>query len=493
MFLQASGKALAIPFLPSIAPKAMAQEAGSDQYYIQFITNHGHMHEDFFPASQYLPQTLAPGESAVYYRSLAEIPDPISVGIGPEFSDLKSKISILDGLAVPVGEHEHNFSLVTAATSLNAQAQYCNSVDVVLAESGKLYSVPTSLPLLLLRPSFDGAYPYNLGVSFKNKDTASYSYIQSTVAAWNRIFPEAALGANDLALKRAKQKKITDLILQDYKSVLASKRLGAEDRQAFSQYVEFVDELSVRLQTGIRECPVIREETRVGVGIDYNAQNQAILGAESLDQRINNHIDLLVAAIACGATKVASFYLSCGYFNNAIREDYGQLHGPIGHTIDDPSWRVLASQNAQWRGAKFARLVRGLNNIQLSSGDTLLDRGITYYGNEYGGVLHGIGRMHVMVAGSGGGKIRPGYYIDYRHVRHPTENINGIARPYNNFLVTLYNAFGLTPADYERGGNAGTGEPYKWIGHHERDGVKGFDSYSSDAEKRKTLPYFYMG
>ena len=67
-----------------------------------------------------------------------------------------------------------------------------------------------------------------------------------------------------------------------------------------------------------------------------------------------------------------------------------------------------------------------------------------------------------MLAGSAGGYIKPGRYIDYidwdlqSYFGQEDGNvIRGL--PHNRFLVSVLQAMGLSPADYERGGKPGYG------------------------------------
>ena len=94
-------------------------------------------------------------------------------------------------------------------------------------------------------------------------------------------------------------------------------------------------------------------------------------------------------------------------------------------------------------------------------GTTYLDNSLVYWGNELG--FNHIGySVPCLLAGSAGGFIKPGRYIDYidwdgkAYFSQEDGNvIKGI--PHNQFLVTAMQAMGLAPADYERGGKAGYG------------------------------------
>ena len=78
------------------------------------------------------------------------------------------------------------------------------------------------------------------------------------------------------------------------------------------------------------------------------------------------------------------------------------------------------------------------------------------------------------MAGSAGGALNTGYYVDYidwdQGYANPIDDwgtlIPGL--PHNRLLVTILQAMGLQPADYERAGQLGYGiaqyidTPYNW-------------------------------
>ena len=109
----------------------------------------------------------------------------------------------------------------------------------------------------------------------------------------------------------------------------------------------------------------------------------------------------------------------------------------------------------------FARVLQGLD-VPEANGTTYLDNSIVFWGNELG-MNHLNYSMPTLLAGSGGGYLNTGRYIDYidwnRNVRFSQENgmvIEGI--PYNRLLNTLLQAFGLQPSDYEAAAGEGYGE-----------------------------------
>jgi hypothetical protein len=82
--------------------------------------------------------------------------------------------------------------------------------------------------------------------------------------------------------------------------------------------------------------------------------------------------------------------------------------------------------------------------------------------------------MPILTAGSAGGKLVTGEYIDFG------------ARLMNNLLITIFNVMGLSPADYERNGVVGFGD-------YEGNRSANYAEYVSTEARRSPLPYLYRG
>jgi hypothetical protein len=123
--------------------------------------------------------------------------------------------------------------------------------------------------------------------------------------------------------------------------------------------------------------------------------------------------------------------------------------------------------------AIYSRFLEQLDVEELD-GQTFLDNSICYFGSELS-IDHYVQTMPAIIAGSAGGALTTGYYVDYTQMDNDYVNpgvmpwgllIPGI--PHNRLMVTILQAMGLEPADYERDGLAGYGHneqfngPYNW-------------------------------
>src|SRR5690606_27662492 len=108
----------------------------------------------------------------------------------------------------------------------------------------------------------------------------------------------------------------------------------------------------------------------------------------------------------------------------------------------------------------FAKFLEKIDIPELGD-STILDNSLVYWGNELG-FNHIAYSVPCLLAGSAGGYLKPGRYLDYidwdgrAYFSQEDGNvIKGI--PHNRFLVTALQAMGLSPEDYERDGQAGYG------------------------------------
>lgn len=121
--------------------------------------------------------------------------------------------------------------------------------------------------------------------------------------------------------------------------------------------------------------------------------------------------------------------------------------------------RMLTGINRWVANELFAKL---LDKLNVAEGDsTILDNSLVYWGNELG-FNHLAYSVPCLTAGSAGGVLTTGNYLDYidwngrAYFSQEDGNvIRGI--PHNQFLVSVLQAMGLSPEDYERGGQPGYG------------------------------------
>lgn len=234
----------------------------------------------------------------------------------------------------------------------------------------------------------------------------------------------------------------------------------AEDRVLLSNYADHVTELQRRIATE-GSASTCTHPTRI---------NDASTPIDHL-VRHRNAADIAVAALACGQTNIVA--LNC-YQGSPTFYNEERFHD-VAHRERDEfrnTEQVVHSDYQKWRMSRFADLIKKMDAFVESNGKTLLDNSLVYAGNEFAQSHHGFVNMPTILAGGGQGRFEMGHYIDFKD------------RPLNSLLVSIFNAMGLAPADYERGGIVGFGE----YNQQNKDGIN-TAHIANDVAKRASLPF----
>jgi hypothetical protein len=222
---------------------------------------------------------------------------------------------------------------------------------------------------------------------------------------------------------RARRLSILDTVEGQFAALQA--KAGAQDRQRLDQHAELVRDLEVRLQNEavLGEACVV-PGTPPGTAPD-DANTMHLVSQQQLD--------LMVMALACDVTRVASIQYSNGK-NHTQFPWIGSMGD--GHELshagdtDAGAWAEWSTREA-WYSEQFAYLLGKLAAIPEGAG-TMLDHTLILWANELAqGNTHSHNRMPFVLAGSAGGVIETGRLLTYAGL------------PHNNLLVSVLNAFGV--------------------------------------------------
>jgi hypothetical protein len=460
MFLQgAGGLLLAIPTLSSLlsrAERARAQTAAAPVRYVQWTTNHGQYDSNFWPASEYDPTdpALLGGKpvSNVKARELASIPGPLSPVLGDAFDPVRAKLNLVRGLDLPVGAGYHNACVPTCGSWPRKEDHvpgFSYSVDSVLEQSDKIYPVTARVPALRLTPGVSSAYKWgSFCWTTRNGTPFKLPAYDTTEGALRAVFGDAAATAD---AARANRLSLTDSVIEDYRRVAGSPSLGASDKQLLTQYMDLLADVQRRTEVVLPGCkgPELPQQ------VDFDVLHK-------------NAIDISIAAMMCGATRIVAYHC---YQGSPEQYDEETFHA-WSHA--DPAKHCALMI---YRYKQLANLLRAMDQVREPDGRTLLDNSLVYAGNELSDPGHGVKHlqnMPILLAGGAGGKLATGYYVDYAR------------RLMNSVLVTIFQTMGLGPADYERNDVVGFGD---YTGNN----IGAYSTYLGDEERRKPLPFIYRG
>lgn len=458
MFLQgATGTLLAIPTLPSLlwkVSRAHAADVTPKVRYVQWVTNNGHYDEHFWPGAQYTPEEpiVIDGEPVPHakIRPLKEIPSPLSRILSDAFDPLRPKLNLIRGLDMMSFKWYHNSCAPTCASwprKDNHIPFFAHSVDSILETSPKVYPEPVRTPALRLTPGVRSASWWgSFCWTTRDGKPLRLPAHETPEAAAQALF--GAVQGDAARADRARAGQLVDQVMEDYRRVLQQRALGAADKQLLSHYVDLLADVQRRTLIDPSSCgaPTLREHT------DNDALHY-------------NSCDLAVAAMLCG-TRVVAYHIYHG-----VSEGYDEktIHR-WSHDDVEKHGEVLS-----YRYRHLARLLRTMDQLTDTDGNTLLDNSIVYANNELSDPTHAkshLRNMGVLLAGKAAGKLSTGNYLDYK------------GRLFNNLLVTLFNVMGLSAEDYQRNDVIGFGD-------YEGYAPEWYEPYLAESERNQPLPYLY--
>jgi hypothetical protein len=243
--------------------------------------------------------------------------------------------------------------------------------------------------------------------------------MEDPMKAFSRLFAGLQLNAQQMAALLQRRKSTLDYA-QGTLGSLAS-QISADDRVRVQEHQDSIRQIETQLLASSSACAA------------------PMVGALDLND-INNYpaigklqTDILVTALACGQTRIASLQWSRSVSDIPMPWlNISTGHHTLSHKpdSDSASQAQLVSINT-WYAQQFAYLLQRLDGIKESNG-TLLDNCLVLWINELAkGNVHSHQPLPVVIAGKCGGAIRPGRLVTYSS---PV--------PHNNLLVSIANAMG---------------------------------------------------
>jgi hypothetical protein len=233
-------------------------------------------------------------------------------------------------------------------------------------------------------------------------------------------------GMPDPALERlrAQRQSVFDLTLAETERLKTI--VGAEDRVKLDAHLTAMRDVELRLTsmpgTGTGSCMVPTMQA-----VDLNVDDQYL-------QAGRLQMDLAAAALACDQTRILTFQWSYAESEHLFQflTITGNHHG-ISHDFATSGTNYTAYNRIQtWYAEQLAYFLGKLDSYQEGE-RTLLDNTLVLWATEIGeSTQHDLMLMPYVFAGSAGGKIRAGRFIDYGTTRHDS----------NKMLVSMAHAMG---------------------------------------------------
>lgn len=297
------------------------------------------------------------------------------------------------------------------------------SLDQYLAEH---FETVAGVPFHKKSISITQSYFFNGQLSYDAQGNGIPAYL-AVGDLFDDLFGLGDLSEGEREALRLRRHSVLDSVLGSYERLRG--RLGSGDKARLEEHLDALRAVELRIDAQI-SC----EKPADGTFFDPpgNADGDGLLEWADMMQ------DLVVLALACDATRVASIvYRACGGGASYLpwlgfSEDYDTgEHHEMSHRYQDPAWDPALVLAARWFCGQTARLIGKLQAVPEGTG-TLFDSVLLFQGSDVATGHHTWDDMPYLLAGSGGGVIETGRYLEL-----PEQT------PHNALLVSILQAMGL--------------------------------------------------
>lgn len=463
-----AGASLAIPPLPSLLPQRQARAATPGrQIFIGIMSAYGGVWaRNMFPqmpasaevmsyAGRKIRRAALEATSAGGETKLSEV---LSAPSGSFSKTLAGKMTLLQGIDLPFDTNHH----ISATFGCYAQgdgkvgksgARWNATVDQVIAQSPAFYRDTTGVTQRSVLFSHFGALSYRNKVAGNPTSgiDAPPTYMQPD-ALWTALFG----GAKPSTAQP--RKSVVDLVLEDYKRTLANPRLSTLDKERLQDHIERIADIQRRESVTIACTPPARPANAGDPGRtnDWSVHASFYVSFQ----------DTLVAALACGLTRVAAV-LHQGWSTTFGDRTQDPWHQQISHEVDKagPQSTMATAMKRQFSNVVLP-LVNKLDAIKDETGTSLLDRSLVYWTQEHGTFSHCQENIPVVTFGSADGAFKTGSHMDYRDLTRyidkgqfgdtgPDRSYVGLT--WHQMLATLVKGFQIPKSEWAEPNHGGFG------------------------------------
>lgn len=484
----AAGAALALPFMPSLLPRELAaQPAASPKRFVSVMSYSGQFVSDWFPtatpAGYQLRDTMYggtrsdgttavhepwPGTSAKRARLTDFAAGGLSRVLTPELNPFLDKMLLLRGLDYLqyMGHNQGgtlgNYFACSDPSGFNERGLGpMPTIDQVLAYSDRFYPAAPRRRSLALGTGWlesRSFTDYGLGGAVEQVQP----YLDPQVA-WQDLFGDFM--APDMPRENP-NRLLMNAIHADYTRVRSHRRLSTEDRALLERHIAHLADIERELGTlPPASCAAPADPGGTYLWWHYDGT------ADEFARAVDAMVDVAVAALMCDLTRIVTMSCSLGLTRaggtprtslHNSDDVVGDWHDFAHDAASEPLDREHIVSLNNWVAVDvFGRFLERLD-VEEAEGRTFLDNSVVLMGGELAMDHYTVG-LPTLLAGSAGGALETGWYVDYTQLDRSYANglmpwgvlIPGI--PHNRLLVTVLRAMGLAPADYERDGRLGYG------------------------------------
>ncbi|MCA9704555.1 MAG: DUF1552 domain-containing protein [Myxococcales bacterium] len=264
-------------------------------------------------------------------------------------------------------------------------------------------------------------------------DSQPVSPVTDPVVAFDNLFADALLPAEELAALKSQRLSVLDRVSGDLERIKG--RLPAEGRSKLEIHTDMIRDLELALESDqVFDC----DPTAPTGGMDYGSN-------ASFPTAVRRQVDVLVQALGCGITDVASIQLGNSGASNLtpiwpgegidINIDY---HNIVHDYNNDPGNGAIRDRRVQVEAffyRMFAYLLEQLEAVPEGDGTTMLDNSLVLWMKPIA-KRHQFTEFLFMLAGSANGQLETGRFVSFP------------GRPHNDLLVNLCNLMGLDDTSF---------------------------------------------
>lgn len=312
------------------------------------------------------------------------------------------------------------------------------SIDQVVASAfgpSSPYQTPPDaaaleVPFRTLELGVQSGQPHSLNRMIYRGDEQPLHPEVNPRAAFDRLFASAltAGDADAVARVRSEKRAILDLVNADLNRLRA--RVGAEEMRKVEAHADALRSIERRLDSGALAGACVPPAAPAAMARSNNESFPAELTAMS---------DIVVQALACDLTRVASLQISRG-FSHITHTWLG--HTSTHHTMSHDNSRdfnPMLEQIDNWYAQQITALLQRMDAIPEGNG-SLLDNTLVVWGRELGTTSHRMDPWPVVLAGSARGELQTGRFLQVGSVGNGN---NRMREPSSKLLVSIGRLMGL--------------------------------------------------
>jgi hypothetical protein len=328
--------------------------------------------------------------------------------------DLRAHFSVLRGLdhlkaaanGDGAGDHARaNATFLTgcqARKTAGADIRVGQSVDQIAAQALGGQTRLASLELSTDPPRSSGncdsgyscAYQFNL--SWLNATTPAPAERDPRLV-FEKMFGSG--NPKEDARRRAYRKSILDFVSDDARRMQA--RLGSTDRDKMDEYLTATRDVEQRIERAEKFRGEVPENLRPNGVPDTYSEHMRLM------------FDMMHLAFQTDTTRVSSFLLAHDGSNHTFNEiGIPSAHHELSHHRGNPQTLEMIGKIDRFYIEQLAYFLRKLRDTE-ENGQSLLDHSMIVYGGGIGdGNRHNHDDLPVLLAGHGGGNLKPGRLIE---------------------------------------------------------------------------------